>query len=65
MINEKELEIANTSYTNKDFGAIYTEILDIAKKISSLWNPQSSNESDPGVVLLKLLAFAADLLVIN
>lgn len=60
MINEKELEIANISYTNKDFGVIYTEILDTARKLSELWTPQSSNESDPGVVLLKLLAFIAD-----
>lgn len=60
MINNKELEIANISYTNKDFGTVYTEVLDIARKISDLWSPQSSNESDPGVVLLKLLAFMAD-----
>ena len=65
MINEKELEIANTSYTNKDFGAIYTEVLDIARKLSALWSPQSSNESDPGVVLLKLLAFLGDKLNYN
>lgn len=65
MINEKELEISNISYTNKDFGAIYTEILDLATKLSSLWIPKSSNESDPGVVLLKLLAFVADKLNYN
>lgn len=60
MINEQELNISNKSYTKKDFYQIYPEILDIAKKISERWDPSSSNESDPGVVLLKLLAFVAD-----
>lgn len=60
MINEKELLIANTSYTKKDFYQIYPEILDIVQKITERWDPAASNESDPGVVLLKLLAFIAD-----
>lgn len=60
MITENELRIANESYTHKDFYQIYPEILDIAQQISRLWDPASSNESDPGVVLLKLLAFIAD-----
>ena len=65
MINEHDIDISNMSYTNKDFGAAYTEILDYAIRLSKLWNPQSSNESDPGVVLLKLLAFMADKLNYN
>ena len=60
MITEKELNIANTSYTKKDFYQIYPEILDLVTKITERWNPETSNESDPGVVLLKLLAFIAD-----
>ena len=60
MITEKELNISNESYTKKDFYQIYPEILDIATQISKRWDPQSSNESDPGIVLLKLLAFVAD-----
>lgn len=48
------------SYTNKDFVSIYTELLDLAKKLSSKWDPSISNESDPGVVLLKLNAIIAD-----
>lgn len=65
MINESELNISNLSYTNKDFEAAYAEILDIATKISNRWNPTNSNESDPGVVLLKLLAFFVDKLNFN
>lgn len=59
-ITDKELEISNKSYINKDFESIYTELLDLAKKISYKYDPQSSNESDPFIVLLKLLAFVGD-----
>ena len=60
MITENELRISNESYTHKDFYQIYPEILDLVNKITERWDPASSNESDPGVVLLKLLAFIAD-----
>ena len=59
-MTESELRISNESYTKKDFYQIYPEILDLVKKISNRWDPAASNESDPGVVLLKLLAFVAD-----
>jgi len=52
--------LSNLSYTNKDFGQIYPELLDLAKKISYKWDPSLSDESDPGVVLLKLAALMAD-----
>lgn len=55
-----ERELSNQSYTNKDFGQIYPELLDVAKKISYKWNPAESDESDPGVVLLKLAALIGD-----
>ena len=60
MINEQELQISNKSYTNKDFASIYQEILDLAKKLSNRFDPEVSNESDPFIVLLKLLAFIGD-----
>lgn len=59
-ITERDLTISNISYTNKDFGAIYPELLDIAKKLSYKFDPTSSNESDPFILLLKLLAFMGD-----
>lgn len=55
-----ERELSNLSYTNKDFGTIYPELLNLAKKISYKWDPTVSDESDPGVVLLKLCALMAD-----
>ena len=48
------------SYTNLDFSSIYTEIVDLAKQLSYRWDPSISDESDPGVVLLKLSALIAD-----
>ena len=55
----------NISYTNKDFQTIFPELLDLAKKLTSRWDPSISNESDPGVVLLKLNAIVADKLNYN
>ena len=52
--------ISNTSYTNKDFASIYPELLDLVRKLSNKWDPSLSNESDPGVLLLKLNALIAD-----
>ena len=48
------------SYTNKDFRDIYPELLDIVKKLTYKWDPSISNESDPGVILLKLNAIIGD-----
>ncbi len=65
MITENELNISNKSYINKDFPVIYTELLETAKKLSSSYNPETSNETDPFIVLLKLLAFIGDKLNYN
>ena len=55
-----DFNIANSSYTNKDFRTIYPELLDLVKKLSNKWDPTISNESDPGVLLIKLNALIAD-----
>lgn len=60
MATNNDFSISNISYTNKDFMTIYPELLDKAKSLSYKWNPTVSNESDPGVVLLKLQALIAD-----
>lgn len=52
--------LSNTSYTNKDFNAIYVELLDLVKKLTYKWDPSISNESDPGNILLKLNAIIGD-----
>jgi len=60
MITENDLQISNKSYINKDFPVIYQEIMDLAKKLSYKFDPETSNESDPFVIILKLLAFIGD-----
>lgn len=65
MITDKELKISNKSYVNKDFATIYPELLDYVKILTNKWNPQTSNESDPGIVLLKLMGFIGDKLNYN
>jgi len=52
--------ISNSSYTEKDFQVIYPALLDLVKKLTLRWDPSASNESDPGVLLLKLNALVAD-----
>lgn len=52
--------VSDASFTNKDFNTIYPELLDLVKKLSNKWDPSLSNESDPGVLLLKLNAIIAD-----
>lgn len=60
MLSEKELQISGKSYTNKDFPALYTELVDQTNALTTRWDPRTSNESDPGVVILKELAFMGD-----
>lgn len=59
-MTQSEKLLSNLSYTNKDFESIFPELLDLAKKISYKWDPSTSDESDPGVVLLKICALMAD-----
>ena len=57
--------IDTTSYTNKDFRSIWPELLELVTDLTDKWDPNNSNEADPGVALLKLQAFIADKLNYN
>ena len=57
--------INNISYTAKDFQLIYPMLIELAQKISPKWNPAASNESDAGVLLIKMIAAIADMLNYN
>ena len=65
IFNNNEYNINPVSYTNKDFRAIYEELLDIIGDLTERWDPKVTNESDPGLVLVKLKAFLADKLNYN
>ena len=60
MITNNDLSALKLSPTKKDFYQIWNELLDTAKKLSERWDPTSTNESDPGIVLLKVLTAIAD-----
>lgn len=65
MISKEELNLSKLSYSDKDFASIYPDELDLARQLTNKWDPSLSNESDPGVVLLKESAFIADHLNYN
>ena len=65
MITNKELNEISLSPTKKDYYQIWNELIDLASKISDRWSPESTNESDPGIVLLKALTAIADKLNYN
>ena len=60
MITQNEINTVELSPTKKDFREIWTELLDIADKLSERWSPVSTNEADPSIVLLKVLTAIAD-----
>ena len=60
MITKKEIEAVELSPTKRDFYQIWNELIDTASKLSNRWDPSSTNESDPGIVLLKVLTAVAD-----
>ncbi len=65
MLTNSELNTLKLSPTNKDYYQVWTELLDTASKLSERWDPSSTNESDPGIVLLKVLTAVADKLNYN
>ena len=61
----ERFKVDNISYTNKDFNAIYAELLDMGDALSAKWKPSATNESDPGIVLIKENAVIGDKLSYN
>lgn len=50
----------NQNYVEQDFIDIYEELLQIVESSTTAWSPRNSTEADPGVVILKLIAFLED-----
>jgi hypothetical protein len=65
MLTKNEVAALSLSPTKKDFVQIWNELLDVAGKLSERWDPTSTNESDPGIVILKALTGIADKLNYN
>lgn len=65
MLTKNEITTLNLSPTKKDFVQIWNELLEVAGRLSERWDPTSTNESDPGIVILKALTGIADKLNYN
>ena len=65
MLTQNEVSVLNLSPTKKDFVQIWNELLEVSGKLSERWDPTSTNESDPGIVILKALTGIADKLNYN
>ena len=65
MLTKNEITTLSLSPTKKDFVQIWNELLEVAGKLSERWDPTSTNESDPGIVILKALTGIADKLNYN
>lgn len=65
MITKQEINALELSPTKKDFVQIWNELLEVASKLAARWDPTSTNESDPGIVLLKAVTGIADKLNYN
>ena len=50
-------------YTSRDYESIMNDFWDLVPKLTELWRPEA--DADPGVVLGKFLASAADMLGVN
>ena len=60
MLTQNEISSLSLSPTKKDFVQIWNELLEVAGKLSERWDPTSTNESDPGIVILKAIVGIAD-----
>lgn len=65
MYNYNELQAVSLSPTKKDYYQIWNELIEVASKLSARWDPSATNESDPGIILLKVLTAIADKLNYN
>ena len=60
MAEQYQNPMGNIGYTDQDFQTAYPQLLNLAKELSDKWDPSQSNESDPGVVLIKEQAILDD-----
>ena len=60
---ESESNRGLINYASRDYQSLMEEFRTLVPKLTDLWKPEA--DADPGVVLGKLLASAADMLGVN
>ena len=63
MSSYEEYNRGMISYTSRDYNTILEECKALCRNLTENWNPEA--DSDPGVVILKVLASCADILGVN
>lgn len=58
--NKEVLNNPNLSYTSRDFSSIYRDLINAIPSLTKLYKP--ADETDPGVVLIKMMAMLGDML---
>ena len=59
----KDFNRGLVNYASRDYESLLAEFKALIPKLTELWRPEA--DADPGVVLMKLLASAADMLGVN
>ena len=58
--NKEVLNNPNLSYTSRDYTSIFNDLVNAIPTLTKLYNPKE--ESDPGIVLIKLISMLGDML---
>ena len=58
-----EISRGCVNYSSRDYNSLLTDFKNIVPALTELWKPEA--DADPGVVFMKLLASAADMLGVN
>ena len=58
-----EISRGFVNYSSRDYNSLLTDFKNIVPALTELWKPEA--DADPGVVFMKLLASAADMLGVN
>lgn len=62
-MSNNEISRGFVNYSSRDYNSLLTDFKNIVPALTELWKPEA--DADPGVVLMKLLASAADMLGVN
>ena len=62
-ISKISTDASEISYTNRDYQSILSDLYNAIPMLTDKWNPEE--ETDPGIVLVKLMAMLGDMLSYN
>ena len=57
------LDVSKLGVINRDYQSIFTDLVNTIPSLTEQWN--TNDESDPGIVLVKLMSMLGDMLSYN